>query len=267
MYSRNGCLCTKLGFHLALVSWGVSIEKNEVFMRVALVTGANKGLGFETARQLASNNFKVYLGARNEEKGLAAEAELKKAGLDVVFVKLDVTKTADIRNAVDQIKETDGTIDVLVNNAGVFLESLHSDPKESSILKVDPVIILKTIETNTMGPLKLIQSILPLMLEKGEGRIINISSGMGALEDMGAYWPGYRMSKTALNTLTAMTAKEVEGTNICVNSVCPGWVRTDMGGENANLSVEEGVETTLWLATMDNPPSGEFLRGKSTIAW
>lgn len=236
-------------------------------MKVALVTGGNKGLGFETVRQLAKNGFKVYLGARGEEKGLEAKNTLQTEGVEVEFVKLDVTKTADIRNAVDFIKDQDGKIDVLVNNAGVFLESLHSDPKESSILKVDPVIILKTIETNTMGPLKLIQSILPMMLEKGEGRIINISSGMGALEDMGAYWPGYRMSKTALNTLTAMTAKEVEGTNISVNSVCPGWVRTDMGGDNASLSVGEGVETTLWLATMDNPPSGEFLRDKTTIPW
>jgi len=236
-------------------------------MKVALVTGANKGLGFETARQLSRNGFKVYMGSRNEEKGTKAAQILLDEGLDVSFVKLDVNSTSDIRNTVDFIKENSGTIDVLINNAGVFLESLHDDPKESSILKIDPVIILKTIETNTMGPLKLIQSILPMMLENGSGRIINVSSGMGALNGMEPYWPGYRMSKTALNALTIMTARELEGTSISVNSVCPGWCRTDMGGENARRSVQEGLETTLWLSTCDNPPSGQFLRDKEPIEW
>jgi NAD(P)-dependent dehydrogenase (short-subunit alcohol dehydrogenase family) len=236
-------------------------------MKTALVTGANKGLGFETARQLAQNGFKVFLGSRNEERGLAAEKVLLDEKLDVKFVKLDVNSNSDIRAAMDLIKSSCNKLDVLVNNAGVFLESLHDDPKESSILKIDPVIILKTIETNTMGPLKLIQNIIPMMLESGEGRIINISSGMGALNEMDAYWPGYRMSKTALNALTVMTAKELSGTKISINSICPGWCKTDMGGENANRSIEEGVETTVWLATCDNPPSGQFLIDKEQRAW
>lgn len=236
-------------------------------MKVALVTGANKGLGFETVRQLARNGFKVYLAARNEEKGEAAAKQLQAEDLAVEFIQLDVTKNASIRKAVDHIKDSEGHIDVLVNNAGVFLEPFHGNSQESSVLKVDPVIILKTIETNTMGPLMLIQSIVPLMLEQGSGRIINISSGMGALSGMDGFWPGYRMSKTALNALTAITARELEGTNVSINSVCPGWCRTDMGGESATRSVQEGIETTLWLATCDQPPSGEFLRDKEPIQW
>jgi NAD(P)-dependent dehydrogenase (short-subunit alcohol dehydrogenase family) len=237
-------------------------------MKIALVTGANRGLGFETSRQLAQKDFKVYMGARNEEKGKAAVDILKSEGLEVEFVKMDVTKTQSIRDFVNHLKEHNESLDVLINNAGVFLESDGpQDQSTASIFKVDPVIILKTIETNTMGPLKLIQALVPFMLEKGEGRIINLSSGMGALEDMGANWPGYRMSKTALNALTKITASELAETKITVNSVCPGWVKTDMGGKEAPRSVPEGVETTIWLATTDKCPSGGFYRDKQLIPW
>ncbi len=235
-------------------------------MRIALVTGANRGLGFETSKQLAQKGFKVYLGSRNEEKGKAAEEGLKSQGLNVEFVKLDVTKTTDIRKFIDTIKERNEVVDVLVNNAGVLLISLK-DVEDASIFKADPVIVLKTIEANTVGPLNLIQGLVPLMVEKGEGRVINISSGMGQLNGMEGKWPGYRMSKTALNAITLMVDAEVGDQGIFINSVSPGWVRTDMGGENATRSLEEGVTTTVWLATCENPPRGQFLRDKKEIAW
>jgi len=237
-------------------------------MKIALVTGANRGLGFETSKQLAIKGFKVYMGCRDEKKGLMAVQKLSNEKLNVEFIKLDVTKTADIRNIHDLLKKKNEKIDVLINNAGVFLESDGpTDDVDASVFKVDPVIILKTIEANTMGPLNLIQAIVPFMLEAGEGRVINVSSGMGALSDMGGCWPGYRISKTALNALTKIVAAEVSNTNITVNSICPGWVKTDMGGESATRSIIDGVETAVWLATCDNPPQGKFLRDCKEIDW
>lgn len=235
-------------------------------MKIALVTGANRGIGLEVTRQLATANFKVYMGMRNIEANIEVVDSLKSQGLNIVPVKLDVTKTADVRAVQTLIKDEDQKIDVLVNNAGVFLETFGGG-LESSVLNVDPVIVLKTIETNTIGPLKLIQAFVPLMLSQGGGRVINVSSGMGALNEMEGRFPGYRMSKTALNALTAITQAEATGSEIYVNSVCPGWVRTDMGGENALRSPSEGAETIVWLATTNNPPQGKFLRDKQIIEW
>lgn len=237
-------------------------------MKTALVTGANRGIGFETSKQLAEIGFKVYMGCRSEEKGRIAAESLKSSGLDVEFVKLDVLSTKDVRTFIDDLKVNKVNLDVLVNNAGVFLESDGPEDKStSSILKVDSVIILKTIETNTMGPLKLIQSILPKMLEQNSGRIINVSSGMGQLSSLTGHWPGYRMSKASLNVLTLMIADEFKNSNIIVNSVCPGWVKTDMGGQNASLSAKEGVDSIVWLASCDKSPNGKFISQKKVIDW
>lgn len=236
-------------------------------MKIALVTGANRGLGFETAKQLGLKGFKVYMACRDEQKGRLATDLLKSMNINAVAIKMDVTKTKEIRDAVDLFKKSGEVPDVIVNNAGVFLEVLSGPQDSESILNVDPVIILKTIETNTMGPLKLIQAFVPMMVKKGHGRIINISSGMGQLSQMGGNAPGYRMSKTALNALTRILQVELEGTNISVNSVCPGWVKTDMGGSSAPRSLEEGVKTTLWLATTENSPQGKFFRDCQEIPW
>lgn len=237
-------------------------------MKTVLITGANRGIGFETARQLGQKGFRVYMGCRDRHKGDEAAKILKKENLDVIPVKLDVTSTKDIRDFLEKLKTDRFNLDILINNAGVFLESDGpTDTETASLFKVDPVIILKTIEANTMGPLKLIQSLVPMMMEKNSGRVINISSGMGQLKGMQGLWPGYRISKTALNSLTCILSSEVENYNIFVNSVCPGWVRTDMGGDTANLSVEEGVQTIVWLATCDRPPKGKFLQNKKEIPW
>ncbi len=235
-------------------------------MKVAFVTGANRGLGFETTRQLAKKGYKVYMGCRDEQKGEVSAQILLDEGLNVELLHFDVTKTKEIRAAVDIMKSKNEIPDVIVNNAGVFLEML-SEGKNDSILSVDPVIILKTIETNTMGPLKLIQALIPFMKEKKDARIINISSGMGQLAEMGPRAPGYRISKTALNALTKILDAELEHSNVYVNSVCPGWVKTQMGGESAPISVEDGVKTTIWLATTESPPRGKFFRDKKEISW
>lgn len=236
--------------------------------KIAIVTGANRGLGFETSRQLAQKGMKVYMCARDISKGKVAADKLKAEKLDVHEVELDVTKDNHIRSFANLLKEKNETPYLIVNNAGVFLEGdVSSKDKTTSALNVDPVIILKTIEVNTMGPLRLLQAFIPLMKEKKEGRIINIASIMGSLSHMEGNWPGYRMSKTALNALTCILASELEGSGISVNSVCPGWVKTDMGGPNAQLSLKEGVQTTLWLAFIEKSPNGGFYRDKKSMAW
>jgi NAD(P)-dependent dehydrogenase (short-subunit alcohol dehydrogenase family) len=208
------------------------------------------------------------MGCRNLEKSDKELDQFLKEFPLTELVQLEVTSTSEIRNLLNHLKSQNQMIDILINNAGVFLESSGpEDQSVSSIFKVDPVIILKTIEANTIGPLKLSQSLIPMMLVKGEGRVINISSEMGQLASMGGHWPGYRLSKTALNSLTCILDAEVGDEGIFVNSVCPGWVRTDMGGKNAYLSVEEGVKTTVWLATTDEPPRRKFLRNMQEVDW
>jgi NAD(P)-dependent dehydrogenase (short-subunit alcohol dehydrogenase family) len=233
-------------------------------MKTVLVTGANRGLGKETARQLIKHDFFVFLGVRDLEKADDLIKDIGASNLNAKVIKLDVTKTADIKSALDNIKKEERGLDLIVSNAGVFLEPRA---EQHGTLEIDPVIILKTIEVNTMGPLKIFQALVPYMIETGGGQIINISSGMGQLHDMSGHFPGYRMSKTSLNALTKMLSSELFDKGIKVNSVCPGWVKTDMGGEGATRSIEEGVETTIWLALQENPPTGKFFRDKAEIPW
>lgn len=231
-------------------------------MKTALVTGANRGLGLETVRQLAQEGFRVYMGCRSLDKGLTALEQLNKRAWDIRPLELDVTKSSSVKEAAAKVKKESGSLDVLVNNAGVMLDTGEGSNRA---MKVDPLIVLKTMETNLAGPLKMVQAFAPLM---GEGaRVINVSSGMGSLEEMAGGWAAYRTSKAALNALTKILADELSDKNISVNSVCPGWVRTDLGGENAPRTPEEGVKSAVWLATMDNPPSGKFFRDLKEIAW
>lgn len=232
--------------------------------QIAIVTGANRGLGFETSRQLAQRGYQVVMTSRSVEKGRAAAEKLKKEGLDVVYFPLEVTNPAHIRQLEHFIEKEFGRLDVLVNNAGVFLDP--RDPAAASLFNAEIDIIRDTFETNTLGPLMLAQALVPLM--RGEGRVVNVSSGMGQLSEMNGGWPGYRLSKTALNAVTRILADELANTQIKVNSVCPGWVKTDMGGPDAERPVEQGAETIVWLATLpENGPSGGFFRDKQPIAW
>jgi NAD(P)-dependent dehydrogenase (short-subunit alcohol dehydrogenase family) len=226
--------------------------------RIALVTGANRGLGLETARQLARQGYRVVLGARSADAGEAAAASLRADGADAVAIELDVT--APDTDALAALGA-----DVLVNNAGIAPED---GLPSKSVFDVPAEVVLHGFENNTLGALKVAQAVVPGMRERGYGRVVNVSSGMGQLSDMNGGSPGYRLSKTALNALTRILADELRGTNVLVNSVCPGWVRTDMGGPHARLPVDEGVDTIVWAATLpDGGPSGGFFRKREAIPW
>lgn len=238
--------------------------------RIALVTGANRGIGFEIARQLAAKKVKVLIGARDPAKGLKAREELGRHGFDVHSIQLDVTDSRSIQAAVGRIKDEFERLDILVNNAGIKIDS------QSGILELNATIFQNTLETNALGPLLLSQACVPLMKINKYGRIVNISSTLGSLSDMAGpdspyaevRSPAYRLSKTILNGMTVMLAAELRWSNILVNSACPGWVRTNLGGSQAPLSTEQGADTPVWLATLPNEgPSGGFFRDRQPLAW
>jgi NAD(P)-dependent dehydrogenase (short-subunit alcohol dehydrogenase family) len=227
--------------------------------RVALVSGANRGIGREVARQLAERGLIVVVGSRDLAKGERAAAEIEPPA---VAAQLDVRDEESVRAAVRFVEDELGRLDVLVNNAGI---SGHHHPGG---VEADLDAVKDVLETNLFGAWRLTRLALEPMRRDGYGRIVNVSSGMGQLEDMGGGNPGYRLSKTGLNVLTRILAAELAGQNVLVNSVCPGWVRTDMGGANARRSVEEGADTVVWLATLpEGGPSGGFFRDRRPIPW
>jgi NAD(P)-dependent dehydrogenase (short-subunit alcohol dehydrogenase family) len=232
--------------------------------RIAVVTGANRGIGLEVCRQLAQrDDFRVVLTSRDPGKGSAAVEQLRAEGLVVDYQRLDVTKEHDVKALADYLAETFRRCDVLVNNAGVM-----ADPRGSRVLDSRTATYRDTLATNLFGPLMLIQALVPLMRKGGYGRVVNVSSGQGQLSDMGAGTPAYRISKTALNALTRTCAVELRGSGILVNSMCPGWVKTDMGGPSAPRSLSQGADTAVWLATLpDGGPSGGFFRDRKPIPW
>jgi NAD(P)-dependent dehydrogenase (short-subunit alcohol dehydrogenase family) len=228
--------------------------------KTALVTGANKGIGFEVARQLARQNFRVFLGARNEKAGREAAQKLSGEG-NVIFLQIDVADEKSIRAAAEELSRQSDRLDVLVNNAGILLDD------DKSALTITRDIFETTLRTNTLGPWLVAQAFAPLLKKSREPRIVNVSSGGGQLEDGADGWaPCYCVSKTALNGVTVQLAAALP--KCAVNSVCPGWVRTDMGGENATRSVAEGAATIVWLAT-DAPHdlTGKFVRDRKVIPW
>ncbi len=234
-------------------------------MPLAVVTGAYRGLGFEACRGLAERGYSVVLTARRAEAGEQAAEALRGAGHDVRFHQLDVTDGLSIERLARFLEEAFGRLDVLVNNAGVFPDP-SSSSGAASVFASDADALRAGFETNTIGPLRLCQALIPLM--QGEGRIVNVSSGMGQLSDMNGCCPGYRLSKTALNAVTRIFADELRGTGIKINSVCPGWVRTEMGGPDATLSPAEGVKGIIWAATLPpDGPSGGFFRHGEPIPW
>jgi len=238
--------------------------------KIALVTGANKGLGFEISKQLAQKGIRVILGARDAHKGREACEKLKKEGLDVDFCLLDVNSHESIDKAVSWLKQELGELHILVNNAGVLLD------RTTSVLDVDFDTLSQTLQTNLYGAFLMCQTCIPLMKESNYGRIVNMSSTLGSFAEISdpssPYYdtltPTYRLSKTALNAVTALFAKELRGTNILINSACPGWVKTDMGSEAAPLNIEQGADTPVWLATLpDDGPTGGFFNNRQPIAW
>lgn len=238
--------------------------------RVALITGANRGIGFEIARQLALKKMTVLMGARHDESGIEARDRLADQGMDVHFIRIDVTDPTTIEAALGRIKDEFGRLDVLVNNAGILIDS------ETPLLKLSAALFQNTLDTNALGPLLLSQACVPVMKANHYGRIVNMSSTLGSLTDIAnpdssyaqVQSPAYRLSKTLLNGITVLLAKELRGTNILINSACPGWVHTDMGGDQAPLSPEQGAATPVWLATLpDDGPTGGFFREQQPIPW
>jgi NAD(P)-dependent dehydrogenase (short-subunit alcohol dehydrogenase family) len=230
--------------------------------RVALVSGGNRGIGRDVVRQLGERGITVVLGSRDLKRGEKVAAELEAQGLQIVAKQLDVRDEASVERVARELAEEFGRLDILVNNAGI------TDPWRGTAEDADFDAVKGVLETNLFGAWRLAKAVIPLMRRNGYGRIVNLSSGMGQLSDMGGHSPGYRVSKTGLNALSRMLASELAGENILVNSVCPGWVRTDMGGPGARRSVEQGADTPVWLATLpDGGPSGGFFRDRKPIPW
>lgn len=228
---------------------------------IALVTGANRGIGKQIALDLADAGAFMIVAARNEEEGVATKEMILKRGGRAEHFPLDVSKEKSLLELKDYIDGSHGKLDILVNNAGIFLD-------KGEFVNTTLEELNATFQTNVAGPLRLIQLFLPGMIQNNYGRIVNVSSGMGQLSDMGSGYPAYRISKTAINAITKIAAQETMGKNIKVNSVCPGWVKTDMGGPNASRGIEKGAETIVWAALLpDDAPTGKFFRDKKEIDW
>ncbi|MDQ3637022.1 MAG: SDR family oxidoreductase [Actinomycetota bacterium] len=227
--------------------------------RVALVSGGNRGIGLEVCRQLAEGGLTVILGSRDEERGRQAAEGL--AG-EVVARQLDVSDAGSVERLAASIENDFGRLDVLVNNAGIS----NDDGQGGAEADLDRV--KEALEANLFGAWRLCEAAIPHMRREGYGRIVNVSTGLAALEDMGGGSPGYRISKTGLNALTRILASELRGSGILVNAVNPGWVQTEMGGANANRTVEEGADGVVWAATLpNNGPTGGFFRDRRHVAW
>lgn len=226
---------------------------------VALVSGGNRGIGLEIVRQLAERGITTILGSRDEEKGRAAAAELSG---NVVVHQLDVSDEKSVGRLASFVEEEFGRLEILVNNAAI------SNDNGQRGVDADLNRVRTALEANLLGAWRLCEVAIPLMRRHGYGRIVNISSGLAALEDMGGGSPGYRVSKTGLNALTRILASELRGSGILVNSVEPGWVQTDMGGFRAPRPVEEGAEGAVWAATLsNNGPTGGFFRDRRPVPW
>jgi NAD(P)-dependent dehydrogenase (short-subunit alcohol dehydrogenase family) len=230
--------------------------------RTVLITGANRGIGLETARQLSRRGFHVVIAARDEAGGPRAAEAVNADGGKATFLSLDVSNSESIRTTAGTFAAIADHLDVLINNAGIYPD------KGLTILTLPRDRLDQTFQTNTFGPLEVTQAFLPYLRRAAGARIINVSSGYGQLDGLSPDEPSYCLSKLALNGLTILLAQALQGDRIAVNSMCPGWVRTDMGGPNAHRSVEEGADTAVWLA--DEAPhelTGKFFRDRQEIPW
>jgi NAD(P)-dependent dehydrogenase (short-subunit alcohol dehydrogenase family) len=241
--------------------------------RIALVTGANKGIGFEVVRQLRRERLHVFLGARDEKAGRAAADKLNKEAVStasgpvtdhrslVTFLRIDITDPESIRAAAEEFGKQSDHLDALVNNAGILLDD------DKDVLTMTPEIFETTLRTDTLGALLVSQAFVQFLKKSDAPRIVNVSSGGGQLTDGADGWaPAYCISKTALNGVTVQLAAALP--NFAVNSVCPGWVKTEMGGSNATRSVAEGASGVVWLACeAPQKETAKFWRDRKVIPW
>lgn len=239
--------------------------------KIALITGANKGIGLETARQLGQQDITVLVGARNQAKADQAAEELRQEGLDAHGIVIDVNNAGSIQKAATQIERDYGRLDILVNNAGVLLDDQTKKPSEQSL-----DVWRKTFETNLFGLIATTQALLPLLRKSAGGRIVNLSSILGSIHFHAT--PGspvydsklaaYNVSKSAVNAFTVQLAYELKGTTIKVNAAHPGWVKTDMGGEGATMDIPDGAKTSVALATIGvDGPNGAYMHMGETLPW
>jgi NAD(P)-dependent dehydrogenase (short-subunit alcohol dehydrogenase family) len=235
---------------------------NDTGTRVALVTGANRGLGLETSRQLLAQGLKVVLSGRDEDALDRAAATLGSRGDRVMTVRMDVVDVGSIKEAQVAVERGFGRVDVVVNNAAVLIA------EHGEVLSIPSEAYRRTFETNVFGVIEVCRAFAPAMARAGYGRIVNVSSRAGQLATMSTYAPAYSMSKTALNAFTRILAPTYRAKGVLVNAVDPGWVRTDMGGPSAPRSPREGADTIAWLATLpDDGPSGGFFHDRRVIEW
>jgi NAD(P)-dependent dehydrogenase (short-subunit alcohol dehydrogenase family) len=228
---------------------------------VAAVTGANRGIGLEVVRQLARDGYLAILGARDADRGVAAAESLRAEGLDVEPRQLDVSDPDSVAAFGAAVERDHDRLDVLVNNAAIDYDTWQRG------VDADLDVVRDAMETNLLGAWRTTQACLPLLRRSGSARIVNVSSGAGALTDMGGGTPAYRVSKTALNALTRILAAELRGDGILVNSVCPGWVATDMGGPGGR-PVDAGAASVMWAVRLDDDgPTGGFFRDGRRIDW
>ena len=231
---------------------------------ITVITGASRGLGRAAARHLTTvEGHLVVATARNCADLDPLQSELEIAGHPIECRQLDVTDDKSVAALREWLGNRFGRVDVLVNNAGISI-----DHYSTSVLELPLDSLRTTLETNLFGVLRVTQALVPLMRLSRAGRVVNLSSGLGQLSDMDSGVPAYRISKTALNALTRILAAETAGSRIKVNAACPGWCRTDLGGQDAPRSPEEGIDTVVWLATLpDDGPSGVFFRDRRAIPW
>jgi NAD(P)-dependent dehydrogenase (short-subunit alcohol dehydrogenase family) len=231
--------------------------------KIAIVTGANRGIGYEIARLLLKEDVHVVAGVRNPGQCERTAAALTKEGGNASAYPLDVNDTRTVRLFIEHVVKQHGMPSILVNNAGIF--------PESSVAKVEDTptsLWRQTFETNLFGAVRMCREVVPHMKKLRYGRIVNMSSGLGQMSQMTAGSPAYRVSKAALNALTLTLAAELKGTGILVNSMSPGWVRTEMGGPDAPRSVEEAADTAVWLSLLPSSgPTGQFFRDRKPIPW
>jgi NAD(P)-dependent dehydrogenase (short-subunit alcohol dehydrogenase family) len=230
--------------------------------RTAVVTGGNRGIGLEMCRKLADRGIKVLLTARNSEQGRIAADRLRSNGGDVLFHPLDITDARSIQTLFDYIDAEVERLDILINNAGVYLD------QHQRALAISPDLILQAVRTDVCGTFAMCQAAIPLMRTQHYGRIVNLSSRTSRMDEMDNLGLTYKISKASINVITVVLAKEVEGENILINAVNPGWIKTDMGGEKATEYPEQGASGPVWLATLpDDGPTGCFFNGRTCQGW